>query len=176
MLTHDYEFKAANRASTLLAKLGVANNAAHQFDNLAVRDPNRCNFTHYTLADRRHSVRLRADRFREGDGERRLVYLSIPVLEAPLFEYSLLLHEATHLWSMKTTLLGCVMPAVAAGLWDVLLGAYVPILEGLACYAELDYFANAQSTAYNALKAGESALSPAPNHIYKSTFPVCFWI
>lgn len=86
--------------------------------------------------------------------------LSVPVIDKPTAaHYSLLFHEVTHLWSMRTSLLGCVLSVAAARSWDTwskhrsdavdiepatrrLLATWLPILEGLACYAELDYVAD----------------------------------
>ena len=90
----------------------------------------------------------------------RRLSLSVPVIEDGLIaRYSVLFHELTHLWSMRTTLLGAVLSAEASKAWtrwikqadaDVdlpdrvfeLLGAWLPILEGLAMFAELDFEGN----------------------------------
>jgi hypothetical protein len=87
----------------------------------------------------------------------RRLSLAVPVIEESLYaKYSILFHELAHLWSMRTTMLGAVLSAAAAKAWtcwnrssDVvvelpervfgLLGAWLPILEGLAIYAELDF-------------------------------------
>ena len=70
--------------------------------------------------------------------------------------YSVLFHEVTHLWEMRMTLLGSLMSIAAARAWkqwktepqqpvelgertSILLGSWLPILEGLALYAELDF-------------------------------------
>jgi hypothetical protein len=89
-------------------------------------------------------------------GDRRLS-LSIPVIEdGRTARYSILFHELTHLWSMRSTLLGAVLSAAAAKAWTSwnkradstielsdrvieLLGTWLPILEGLATYTELDF-------------------------------------
>lgn len=95
----------------------------------------------------------------ENEAARRRHFLASPILEMPFAEYSLLFHEIAHLWSLRMTLLGCVFSAAAARAWDAwddgkggkpsipprtlhLLGVCLPILEGLALYAELDYFAD----------------------------------
>jgi hypothetical protein len=90
----------------------------------------------------------------------RRLSLSIPVIEdGRIARYSVLFHELTHLWSMRATLLGAVLSAEAAKGWTMwskradadvelpdrvfeLLGTWLPILEGLAMFAELDFEGN----------------------------------
>jgi hypothetical protein len=87
----------------------------------------------------------------------RRLSLSVPVIEdGRIARYSVLFHELTHLWSMRATLLGAVLSAEAAKAWTSwngqadaavelpgrvfeLLGTWLPILEGLATFAELDF-------------------------------------
>jgi hypothetical protein len=87
----------------------------------------------------------------------RRLSLSVPVIEdGRSARYSVLFHELTHLWSMRATLLGAVLSAATAKAWTSwnkeadsaielpdrvfeLLGTWLPILEGLATYTELDF-------------------------------------
>jgi hypothetical protein len=93
----------------------------------------------------------------ESLGGSRELSLAIPVIEDPqIARYSVLFHEVTHLWTMRMTTLGVVLSIAAARAWNEwrahpnrpvelpervfhLLGTWLPILEGLATYAELDY-------------------------------------
>ena len=93
----------------------------------------------------------------ESLGASRELSLAIPVIEEPqMARYSVLFHEVTHLWQMRMTSLGVLLSIAAARAWNqwsarpeqpveiaertlFLLGTWLPILEGLATYAELDF-------------------------------------
>jgi hypothetical protein len=93
----------------------------------------------------------------ESLGGSRELSLAIPVIEEPqMARYSVLFHEVTHLWEMRMTSLGSLMSIAAARAWkqwktepqqavelgertSSLIGSWLPILEGLALYAELDF-------------------------------------
>jgi len=93
----------------------------------------------------------------ESLGGSRELSLAIPVIEEPqMARYSVLFHEVTHLWEMRMSLLGSLMSIAAARAlqqWKSqpgqpvelgertshLIGTWLPILEGLALYAELDF-------------------------------------
>jgi hypothetical protein len=93
----------------------------------------------------------------ESLGGSRELSLAVPVIEEPqMARYSVLFHEVTHLWEMRMTSLGALMSIAAAGAWkqwrtepeqpvelgertSSLIGSWLPILEGLALYAELDF-------------------------------------
>ena len=90
-------------------------------------------------------------------GATRELSLAVPVIEGPkLANYAVLFHELTHLWTMRMTSFGALMSIAGARAWNQwrmhpgqpvelperifnLLGTWLPILEGLATYAELDF-------------------------------------
>jgi hypothetical protein len=93
----------------------------------------------------------------ESLGGSRELSLAIPVIEEPqMARYSVLFHEVTHLWEMRMSSLGSLLSIAAARAWKQwhaapgqpvelgertshLTGTWLPILEGLALYAELDF-------------------------------------
>jgi hypothetical protein len=93
----------------------------------------------------------------ESLGGSRELSLAIPVIEEPqMARYSVLFHEVTHLWEMRMSSLGSLLSIAAARAWKQwktapeqsvelaertshLIGTWLPILEGLALYAELDF-------------------------------------